>query len=97
MRVGGRDLLMMSSYDYLGLIGHPRIEAAALEAIRAYGTGTGGVRLLTGTNELHHELEKRFAEFKGTEGAIAFSSGYLANVGVVSALAGPRDWVTPSC
>ena len=93
VRVGGRDLLMMSSYDYLGLIGHPRIEAAALEAIRAYGTGTGGVRLLTGTNGLHHDLEKRFAEFKGAEGAIAFSSGYLANVGVVSALVGPRDWV----
>jgi 8-amino-7-oxononanoate synthase len=93
VRVGGRDLLMMSSYDYLGLIGHSRIEAAALEAIRAYGTGTGGVRLLTGTNELHHELEERFAEFKGTEGAIAFSSGYLANVGVVSALVGRRDWV----
>ena len=83
VRVGGGDLLMMSSYDYLGLIGHPRIEAAALEAIRSYGTGTGGVRLLTGTNGLHLALEKRFAEFKGAEGAIAFSSGYLANVGVV--------------
>jgi 8-amino-7-oxononanoate synthase len=93
VRVGGRDLLMMSSYDYLGLIGHPRIEAAALEAIRAYGTGTGGVRLLTGTNGLHHDLERRFAEFKGVEGAIAFSSGYLANVGVVSALVGPGDRV----
>lgn len=93
VRVGDRDLLMMSSYDYLGLIGHPRIEAAALEAIRAYGTGTGGVRLLTGTNGLHHALEKRFAEFKGAEGAIAFSSGYLANVGVVSALVGPGDRV----
>jgi 8-amino-7-oxononanoate synthase len=93
VRVGGRDLLMMSSYDYLGLIGHPRIEAAAADAIRAYGTGTGGVRLLTDTNELHHEFEERFAEFKGTEAAIAFSSGYLVNVGVVSALVGPRDRV----
>ena len=93
VRVGGRDLLMMSSYDYLGLIGHPRIEAAALEAIRAYGTGTGGVRLLTGTNGLHHALEKRFAEFKGAEAAVVFSSGYLANVGVVAALVGPRDRV----
>ena len=93
VRVGGRDLLMMSSYDYLGLIGHSKIEAAALEAIRAFGTGTGGVRFLTGTNQLHHELERRFAEFKGTERAIVFSSGYLANVGVVSALVGPRDWV----
>lgn len=93
VRVAGRDLLMMSSYDYLGLVGHPKIEAAAVEAIRAYGTGTGGVRLLTGTNHLHHELEKRFATFKGTEGAIVFSSGYLANVGVVSALVGPKDRV----
>jgi 8-amino-7-oxononanoate synthase len=93
VRVEGRTLLMMSSYDYLGLIGHPRIEAAAHEAIRAYGTGTGGVRLLTGTNGLHHDLEERFAAFKGAEAAIAFSSGYLANVGVVAALVGPRDWV----
>jgi 8-amino-7-oxononanoate synthase len=93
VRAGGRDLLMMSSYDYLGLVGHPKIEAAAVEAIRAYGTGAGGVRLLTGTNELHHELETRFAAFKGTEGAIVFSSGYMANVGVISALVGPRDRV----
>jgi 8-amino-7-oxononanoate synthase len=93
VRVEGRDLLMMSSYDYLGLVGHPKIEAAAIEAIRAFGTGTGGVRFLTGTNRLHHEMEQRFAAFKGAEAAMVFSSGYLANVGVVSALVGPRDRV----
>src|SRR5450432_1447166 len=49
---------MMSSYDYLGLIGHPEIEFSSIEAIKKYGTGTGGVRLLTGTNELHETLEK---------------------------------------
>ncbi len=64
---------MMSSYDYLGLIGHPEIEAAAIQAIQTYGTGTGGVRLLTGTNELHCALEKAISCFKGTESAMVLS------------------------
>ncbi|MEN8208664.1 MAG: aminotransferase class I/II-fold pyridoxal phosphate-dependent enzyme [Candidatus Fermentibacteria bacterium] len=89
--LGGKPFLMVSSYDYLGLIGHPDIEAAALEAVRTYGTGTGGVRLLTGTTELHYLLERDIAAFKGTEAALTFSSGYLANLAVISTLFGPRD------
>ena len=54
----GRELLMLSSYDYLGLIGDPRVDEAAISAIRKYGTGTGGVRMLTGTIDLHREMEK---------------------------------------
>ena len=81
-------MLMLSSYDYLGLIGDPRIDAAAIEAIRKYGTGTGGARLLTGTTDQHVQMERDLAAFKGTEAAITFSSGYLANVAVLGALLG---------
>lgn len=89
--LNGRPFRMISSYDYLGLIGHPAIESAAVEAINRYGTGTGGVRLLTGTTDLHWLLEKELAAFKGTEAALTFSSGYLANLAVVSTLCGPSD------
>lgn len=89
----GRQFLMLSSYDYLGLIGDPRIDEAAIDAIRKYGTGTGGVRLLTGTIDLHHEMERDVAAFKGTTDAITFSSGYLANLAVIASLLGPQDRV----
>jgi glycine C-acetyltransferase len=92
-RVAGRELLMLSSYDYLGLIGHASIEQAAIEAIETYGTSSGGVRLLTGTTELHCQLEQELAAFKGTEAALTFSSGYLANLGVIGALLEPQDRV----
>jgi 8-amino-7-oxononanoate synthase len=91
VRIRGQDFSLISSYDYLGLIGHPRVENAAIEAIRSFGTGTGGVRLLTGTMDLHCRLEAELAQFKGTEAAATFSSGYLANIGVISALFGPGD------
>jgi glycine C-acetyltransferase len=89
----GRRMLMLSSYDYLGLIGDPRLDEAAIETIRKYGTGTGGVRMLTGTIDLHHQMEKDLAAYKGTYGAITFSSGYLANLAVMAALMGPQDRV----
>lgn len=91
VRVRGQEFLMISSYDYLGLIGHPEIEQAAIEAIREYGTGTGGVRLLTGTTDLHRQFEAELATFKGTEAAITFSSGYMANLAIISSLLGPCD------
>ena len=91
--VGGRCLLMLSSYDYLGLIGHPAVQQGAIDAVYAHGTGTGGVRLLTGTVELHRALEHDIADFKGTEAALAFTSGYMAALGVIGALLGPRDRV----
>jgi 8-amino-7-oxononanoate synthase len=89
----GRGFIQASSYDYLGLIGHREIEAAALDAVRRFGTGTGGVRLLTGTNVLHRELEAEVARTKGTEAAAVFTSGYLATLGGIAALMGPRDRV----
>src|SRR5690349_7935452 len=75
----GRNYHVFSSYDYLGLIGHNSISQAAKEAIDEFGTGTGGVRLMTGTNKLHRQLEEDLARFKGKESAITFTSGYMAN------------------
>ncbi len=89
----GRRMLMLSSYDYLGLIGDERVDAAAIEAVRKYGTGTGGVRLLTGTIDLHHEMERELAAFKGTSAAITFSSGYLANLAAIASVLSPMDSV----
>lgn len=91
VEMDGHRMLMLSSYDYLGLIGDPRVDEAAIAAVQRYGTGTGGVRLLTGTLELHKELEEELARFKGTEAAITFTSGYAANLAVISALFGPAD------
>jgi glycine C-acetyltransferase len=89
----GREMIMLSSYDYLGLIGDPRIDEAAIEAVRKYGTGTGGARMLTGTIDLHRQLERDLAAFKGTQEAISFNSGYSANLAVVAALLTPQDRV----
>ncbi|MCA9874554.1 MAG: aminotransferase class I/II-fold pyridoxal phosphate-dependent enzyme, partial [Anaerolineales bacterium] len=69
------EMIMLGGYSYLGLIGHPKINAAAKEAIDHYGTGTYGVRLLAGSLKLHNELEARIAEFKHADAAITMSSG----------------------
>jgi 8-amino-7-oxononanoate synthase len=89
----GRSFRMLSSYDYLGLIGHDEINEAAIESIQKYGTGTGGVRLLTGSTELHRTFEEELAAFKGTEASITFSSGYVANVAAIASLMRPEDLV----
>lgn len=86
--VDGRRVLLFSSNSYLGLAEEPSIVARAAEALAAYGTGAGGSRLVTGNTPLHAELERGLAAFKGTEGCVLFTSGYTANVGAVSALAG---------
>ncbi|MDP9052991.1 MAG: aminotransferase class I/II-fold pyridoxal phosphate-dependent enzyme [Acidobacteriota bacterium] len=93
VRAEGREFLMLSSYDYLGLIGDSRIDSAAMDAIRKYGTGTGGVRMLTGTADIHHLMERDVAAFKGATHAITFSSGYLANLAVIASLLTPQDRV----
>lgn len=91
--VDGREMVMLASYSYLGLIGHPRIGAAAKEALGRYGTGAGGVRLLTGTTDLHERLERRVATFSGREDACVYSSGYMTNLAIITALIGPGDLV----
>ncbi|MGQ0814547.1 MAG: aminotransferase class I/II-fold pyridoxal phosphate-dependent enzyme [Gemmatimonadota bacterium] len=87
----GAEFIMFSSYSYLGLIGHPRLEKAVNEAVERYGTSTGGVRLLTGTLQLHHDLESELAAFLGQEAAAVFPSGYDANIAAISSLFGPND------
>jgi len=91
--VKGREMGMYASYSYLGLVGHPRINEAAQQAIAKYGTGTHGVRLLAGTLTIHTELEERIAEFKKTEAAITYTSGYATNLTVISTLLGRGDYV----
>jgi 7-keto-8-aminopelargonate synthetase-like enzyme len=87
----GGDLLLFSTYGYLGLNQHPRIVAAATAATRRWGTTAGGCRLLTGTLELHLETERELAGFLGTEALALYSSGYDANVAVISSLLGRHD------
>jgi 8-amino-7-oxononanoate synthase len=89
----GQPLINFASNDYLGLAGDARLMAAAVVATEAYGTGSTGSRLLSGNKELHRELEQAIATWKQTEDALVFSSGYLANLGTVSALVGQRDLI----
>ena len=93
VRVNGREMGMYASYSYLGLINHPRINEAAKKAVDKYGTGTNGVRTLAGTLAIHNELEETIANFKHTEAAITYTSGYATNLTVVSTLMGRGDYV----
>ncbi len=87
----GRDTLMFASNDYLDLANDPRLKEAAVDAVKRFGTGTGGSRLTTGTQTIHRDLERALAEFKGTEDAIAFATGFAANSGVIPALCSRSD------
>jgi 8-amino-7-oxononanoate synthase len=87
----GRRLLSFSCNDYLNLSQNPKVIAAAVEAIERHGIGAGASRLVTGNHPLYIELENRLAQFKGTEAACVFGSGYLANTGIIPALVGPDD------
>ena len=91
--VRGREMGMYASYGYLGLLNHPRINEAAKKAVDKFGTGTNGVRFLAGTLTIHTELEETIANFKHTEAAVTFSSGYATNLSVVSTLMGRGDYV----
>lgn len=93
VRVAGRVLLNLSSNDYLGLSQDPRLIAAAQEAAARWGVGAGASRLVSGHLALHAEVESQLAEFKKTEAAVLFSTGYMANLGTISALVGPGDTV----
>ncbi|WP_202901941.1 8-amino-7-oxononanoate synthase [Thermogemmatispora carboxidivorans] len=89
----GRRLLNLSSNNYLGLATHPALKAAARQASERYGCGAGSSRLIAGSSDLHTELERRLARFKRSESALLFNSGYVANVGVITALVGPGDLI----
>ncbi len=84
----GKPVLLLCSNNYLGLADHPRVREAAADAAMRWGAGSGGSRLVSGTMTIHQRLEERLAAFKGFEQALLFGSGYLANLGVLGALAG---------
>src|SRR5450432_700081 len=91
--VDGRACVSFSSNDYLGLTHHPRVRAAALAAVEAFGAGSGAVRTIAGTMSLHQELEASLARFKGTEAVLSFPSGFSANTGVIPAITGEGDLI----
>ena len=93
--VDGRSVVNLSSNNYLGLTTHPRLRQRATEAIRTFGVGSGSVRTISGTMQIHVELERKLAEFKHTEAAVVFQSGFAANAGTVSSVLG-RDAVIVS-
>jgi 8-amino-7-oxononanoate synthase len=91
--INGRKVIMIGSNNYLGLTTHPKVKEAAAQALRKYGTSCTGSRFLNGTISLHVELEERLARFTGKEAALVFSTGFLANLGTISALVGRHDTV----
>jgi 8-amino-7-oxononanoate synthase len=93
VRVDGQPAINFSSNDYLGLAQDERLKEAAIQAIRDYGTGSAASRLVSGTGPLVLALEQALAQFKHTEAALVFNSGYQANVGILQAILQPGDWV----
>jgi glycine C-acetyltransferase len=89
--VDGKDVLNFCSNNYLGLANHPKLVEAAKEATKKFGVGPAAVRTIAGTTDLHVDLEKRLATFKGAEDVITFQSGFTANLGAISALVGKED------
>lgn len=88
VEMAGRQILLFASNDYLGLAMHPEVIQASVEATQQFGAGAGAARLVSGSLPPHQELESALAQFKGTEAALTFSSGYLANIGSIPALIG---------
>jgi glycine C-acetyltransferase len=89
--IGGREVINFSSNNYLGIANHPALAEAAKQAIDRYGCGSGASRLISGNMSLHEELETRLAQFKGTDAALVFNSGFQANTGIIATLAGEGD------
>lgn len=93
VRCDGRDVMLLCSNNYLGLAEHPLLAAAATTAIREFGTSSGASRLVSGTMELHEQLEGAIASFKKSRSALIFNSGHAANTGIIPALVGKGDVV----
>jgi len=91
--VDGREVISLSSNDYLGLTHHPRLRNAALKAVEEFGVGSGAVRTIAGDMTLHEALEAELAEFKGTEAVLTFQSGFTANTGVIPTITGEPDLI----
>ncbi|MEZ0240183.1 MAG: glycine C-acetyltransferase [Chloroflexota bacterium] len=91
--VDGREVISLSSNDYLGLTHHPRLRDAALAAVQEFGVGSGAVRTIAGTMTIHEALEAELAAFKGTEAVLTFQSGFSANTGVIPTITGESDLI----
>ena len=91
--VDGKEVIMLCSNNYLNLSNHPKMKRAAIEAIRKYGVGSGSVRAIAGNMEIHERLEKKIADYKHTQGALIYQTGFAANAGLIPALAGQGDVV----
>ncbi|MBU5592146.1 glycine C-acetyltransferase [Clostridium sp. MSJ-4] len=91
IKIKGKDLINLSSNNYLGLANNPRMVEASIKATNQYGVGAGAVRTINGTLKIHEELEKKLAEFKHTEAAIAFQSGFNCNAGAIQAVMNKKD------
>src|SRR3989339_1308140 len=92
-RFDGKDLLLMCSNNYLGLTNHPKLKEASIKAVEKYGAGSGSVRVISGTMDLHVELEEKLAKFKGTQSSLIFQTGFAANAGSIPQLAGEGDLI----
>ncbi|HIH18544.1 TPA: aminotransferase class I/II-fold pyridoxal phosphate-dependent enzyme, partial [Candidatus Micrarchaeota archaeon] len=90
-RVSGKDVIMLCSNNYLGLSNHPELKEAAIKAIQTHGAGSGSVRVIAGTQDLHLKLEKTIARFKHTPAALYFQTGFAANQGAIPCLTGEGD------
>lgn len=93
VRIEGRKMIMAGSNNYLGLTAHPKVKDAAIEAVKRYGTGCSGSRYLTGTLDIHIELEKRMAKFFGTEDVLLFSTGYQTAQGIIPTIVLKGEYV----
>jgi glycine C-acetyltransferase len=89
----GKEVINLSSNNYLGLTTHPKLRRAAIDAIRKFGVGSGAVRTITGTMKIHMDLEEQIARFKKSEACVVFQSGFTANAGTVSAILGKEDLI----
>src|SRR5258708_7194330 len=92
-RFDGHEVINLASNNYLGLAYHPKLVEAAIAAARRYGAGTGAVRTISGTLDIHMQLERRIAAFKNVEACVVFQSGFAANAGTVSAILSPEDHI----
>ncbi|MDI6600381.1 MAG: glycine C-acetyltransferase [Thermoanaerobacteraceae bacterium] len=89
--INGKEVINLSSNNYLGLANHPKLKEAAIEATKKYGAGAGAVRTIIGNMSIHEELERKLAEFKGAEAVLVFQSGFTANMGTIPALVDEGD------
>jgi len=91
LTINGQQILNFCSNDYLGLANHPQLKIALQQGVEKYGVGSGASHLVNGHTQAHHQLEQQLAAFVGRERALIFSTGYMANIGIITGLLGRND------